>query len=63
MSDADKYDKRDFEDTKKDFAELMKRDSGLITAKGEKLSLGEVLYVYNLIATGSSMGSSKTCYN
>jgi hypothetical protein len=39
----------------------MKQSSGLVNNKGEELTIGEVLYVYNLIATGGSMGATTTC--
>ena len=39
----------------------MKQSSGLKNKDGKDLSIGEVFYVYNMIATAGSMNSMKTC--
>jgi hypothetical protein len=39
----------------------MKLSSGLVNSNGKDLPIGEVLYVYNLIATGGSMNPLTTC--
>ena len=43
------------------FAKIMKQSSGLKNKDGKDLSIGEVFYVYNMIATAGSMNSMKTC--
>ena len=39
----------------------MKQNSGLKNKDGKDLSIGEVFYVYNMIATAGSLNSMKTC--
>ena len=48
-------------EAKVQFGEIMKLSSGLVNSNGKDLPIGEVLYVYNLIATGGSMNPLTTC--
>jgi hypothetical protein len=43
------------------FSKIMKQSSGLKNKYGKDLSIGEVFYVYNMIATAGSMNAMKTC--
>ena len=48
-------------EAKVQFGKIMRLSSGLVNSQGKELSIGEVLYVYNLIATGGSMNALTTC--
>ena len=43
------------------FQRIMKNTSGLVNKFGKELTIGEVLYIYNLISTAGSMGALRTC--
>lgn len=43
------------------FSRIMKYNSGLKNKYGKDISIGEIFYVYNMIATAGSMNAMKTC--